>query len=485
MRITTVFIALLLCNGIFAQKSNKVLNEGEQDLIDYLFSDCTPSKPGASVWVISKGDLVYETNYGLANVGQGTKIDSNTNFRIASVTKQFTAACIMILVKNGQLNYTTNLRDIFPDFPEYGKNITIRHLLTHQSGIVDYNGFIEESRTKQLLDYEILEFLKQSQKTYFEPGTSYRYSNSGYAVLAQVIEKVSGISFATFVKREIFETLGMHNSMVFQQNQNIENRAFGYAVVNDSIRFNDQSITSAIQGDGGIYCSTSDYYKWDQALYKGELIPKKELEDAFIDWDNHSKTTKDGEGYGWFVEYQNGIKILHHSGGTAGFESQVIRIPDLELSIVLFSNRNWSSRNLRYKVRALASIFSEYKIPMPIEIVLKKEIEQNGILEGIDVYHTLKHEDHYKTKALELYYLGIIYLNQHRNKASKAVFKTITLDFPSYANAYYGLGIAYKRMNETKAAINSFKKAIELSADKNSTIATRSKQHLSELSGSN
>ena len=475
----------MLTNYSLAQNTAKPLSNSENELIGYLFGDCKPNQPGVSVLVVKKGEIIYEANYGLADVEKNIKITSSSNFRIASVTKQFTALAIMILIEKEKLSYDTKLTEIFTDFPEYGNKITVRHLLTHQSGLVDYNRFIEEDREEQLLDSDVLTYLKETHSSHFEPGSEYRYSNTGYAVLSQIVEKVSGMSFAKFMKKEVFHKLKMYNTTVFEANKKIEKRAYGYAVENDSIIPNDQSISSAIQGDGGIYCSINDYYKWDQALYSNKLVPKNILDDAFTDWDNHTKTKKDGEGYGWFIEYQNGIKILHHSGGTAGFESQVIRIPSIELTVVLFSNRNWTGRNLRYKVRALTSIFSNGKIPMPIEIVLKKEIEHNGVAKGLELYSSLKGDNNYKTSKPELYYLGIIYLNQNQNKEAEGIFNLLTKDFAKYANGFYGLGIVHKRIGKPDEAIKNFNKAIELSDDKNSRIVNRSKKYIEELTDKN
>ena len=440
----------------------ELLKEKDQQLIDYLFSDCMGEQPGASVMVIKKGKVVHEKSYGLANLENKVKIKPTSNFRIASVTKQFTAMAIMILVNQGSLTYETKLTEIFPDFPSYGADITIRHLLSNQSGLVDYFDYIDEDRTQQYLDAEILAGLMKTDSTYFPPGSQYGYSNTGYAVLAQVIEQVTKKSFAQFMEEAIFQKLGMTNSKVYEINKQVENRVFGYSVTKDSIAFNDQSATSAIQGDGGIYCSIKDYYKWDQALYTDKILPKNQLEDAFYNWEDNKRTNEGGYGFGWYVDYQDGQKVLNHSGGTAGFEHQVIRVPNLELSVVVFSNRNWTSRNLWYKAKALTSIYSNYQIPMPMYVMVRAGIDQEGIDNGLQTYDVLKDNNRYESPIFTLSHLGFEYRRRGNLKAAEAIFNKATVEVPSYFGGYYGLGVLYKDAKDTDKAIFNYQKVLEV-----------------------
>ena len=477
-----VLVCLLLA-GCISDKSGVTANltKEDQELIKYLFSDFDENEPGASVLVIKEGEVIHRANYGLTSIENGQKNSSDANFRIASIAKQFTAMAIMILEHQGKLTYETTLHEVFPNFPDYGKDINIRHLLSNQSGIVDYYDFIDEEREEQYLDAEILDSLRTVDSTYFHPGSQYRYSNAGYAVLSQVVESVSGMSFADFLKKEIFDKLGMTTTQVFELTKPITNRAYGHSFEDGSYVLNDQSQTSTIQGDGGIYSSVMDYYKWDQALYTEQLIPSDKLNDAFSDWDNNQKTDTEGYGYGWYIDFSGDIKILNHSGGTAGFEHRVSRIPSLDLTIVLFSNRDGHDRGLLHKVNGLKSIYSDYKIPMPMEIPIKKEMDQKGIKSGIEKYDQLKNDDRYIHDKTTLNYLGFEYRRIKKVEEAEALFIKATQVHPDYFGGYYGLGHTYKNTDSAKAIIN-FKKVIELGTEGEDWMIERSNDLIQELS---
>lgn len=477
-----IFFLLFLTNcANTSNNTETVLNIEESQLIDYLFSTYSGKTPGLSYVVIKEGEIVRKESYGFANLEDNISSKSKTNYRIASVSKQFTAMAIMILEHQGKLSYETKLTEIFPDFPAYGNNINIRHLITHQSGVIDYDQFIIEGRTEQLLDAEVLEGLKKMDSTYFIPGSEYRYSNSAYAVLAQIVEKVSGNSFAHFMKQEIFIKLGMSQTSVFELNKTITNRAFGYSLENDSIKFNDQSVTSAIQGDGGIYSNVLDYYKWDQALYTNRLLPKNKIEEAFYDWNDNVKTQKEGYGYGWYIDFENDIKVLNHSGGTVGFASRVSRIPSLNLTIAIFSNHDGHDRNLMHKVNALTSIYSEYKISMPIDIIMKKEIDQKNVKSGIKIYDKLKSDPKYTYGKTTLGYLGAEYYRMEKLEEAKVLFLKSIDEFPDYFGGYFGLGRLYKKLGETEKSKLNFQKVIELELDEEPWIFDYVKTELEKL----
>ena len=294
--------------------------------------------PGFSYAVIQNGEIIENKNFGLANLNNKQKAQNNTNYRLASVTKQFTAFAVLMLIDKGKLSLTTNLTDIFDDFPEYGKKITIQQLLTHTSGLLDYENLMNDNRTDPILDKEVLHLLKEQDSTKFVPGSKYDYSNSAYAVLAQIIEKISGKTFKYFIETEIFKPLKMKNSVVYTRDTKIKNRAYGYIVRNDSIIFNDQSMTSSVQGDGGIYTSINDYYKWDQALENNTLLSEKLKNKAYSIQSKINESEWD-YGYGWRIKYDKNTKIISHSGHTCGFTNYVVKIPKQRLTIVLFSNR--------------------------------------------------------------------------------------------------------------------------------------------------
>src|SRR5579863_6701064 len=288
-------IALILVWSLFAfdvlgtahaQEKNN-LNSG----IDGILSAAAANnQPGVAALVKKDGKTVLSKGYGLRRVGAADHIDSQSNFRLASFTKQFTAMGIMLLVHDGKLRYDQSLTEIFPDFPAYGKNITVRNLLNHTSGLPDYEALMEKaektngplwSPEHQIQDAEVLDLLKRETTGKFPPATSWAYSNSGYVVLGLLIAKVSGSSYREFLQARIFTPLHMDHTLVYQKGINeISNRAYGNTKEGDSFKETDQSATSATLGDGGIYSNLDDLSKWDDALRKHTLLSVAEMQPA-------------------------------------------------------------------------------------------------------------------------------------------------------------------------------------------------------------
>lgn len=249
----------------------------------------------------------------------------------------------MILNSRGQLDYELTLTDIFPDFPEYGSNITVKHLLHHTTGLIDYFTLIADTVSQQLKDQDVLNLMMTQTTTYFPPGTEYRYSNSGYALLAMVVEKVSGRGFADFLEENIFSPLGMSNSIAYENGiSTVENRAYGYSLIDNEYTRDDQSLTSAVLGDGGIYSSLDDMFKWDQSINTNQLVPFTILNEAFI-----SGTLANGEetgyGFGWLLDSYLYRHRAYHTGSTRGFRNVYMRFPDEKMSILILTNRNSGS----------------------------------------------------------------------------------------------------------------------------------------------
>jgi CubicO group peptidase (beta-lactamase class C family) len=308
--------------------------------IDQLFDAYNgKNTPGAAVMVIKNGKPIFKKAYGVANLDGKTPTTTETNFRLASVTKPFTAMCIMQLVQSGRLGYDHNLQQIFPEFPAYGQQITIRHLLQHASGLIAYEDLIPDTATVQVLDNDVLRMMMSQDSTYFPPGTQYRYSNSGYAVLAMIVQKISGKSFAQFLQENIFRPLGMKNTIAYEKGiSTVKNRAMGYRQEGGQFIFSDQSVTSAVLGDGGIYSSVEDLLKWDRALYTEKLVKQETLAAAFA-----PGVRLDGKaldyGFGWHLDQFNGHRRVMHTGSTSGFRNVIQRYPDDKLTVIILTNR--------------------------------------------------------------------------------------------------------------------------------------------------
>jgi CubicO group peptidase (beta-lactamase class C family) len=334
--------------------------------IDSILSrDIEPDAPGLAALVKDHGRILFEKGYGVRELSTRAKIDPQTNFRLASFTKQFTAMAVMLLVQDHKLHYDDRLTAIFPDFPAYGKAIMVRHLLTHTSGLPDYETLMEQeekakgsiwSAEHQIQDNEVLSLLEKQSAGKFAPGTSWAYSNSGYVVLGLIIAKVSGMPYREYLQRNIFAPLGMNHSVVYQKGINeVDRRAFGHSKEKDTLVRTDQSSTSATLGDGGIYSNVVDLAKWDEALQKHTLLSEEEMAPALspvvladgaqphwpkdTDSDNLAPGKPVAYGYGWFLDPYEGHPRLWHSGSTMGFRTVIERFPSDGLAIVILCNR--------------------------------------------------------------------------------------------------------------------------------------------------
>lgn len=310
-------------------------------MLDSLFAEFDqPNSPGASVMVIRDGKILLARGYGLANLEEKLPCRPETNFRLASVTKQFTAMAIMILAEQKKLSFDERLTDFFPGFPEYGRSITLRHLLSHTSGLIDYEDVIPKGTTIPVLDQDVLRLLMQQDQTYFPPGTKYRYSNSAYALLALIVEARSGSTFARFLKQHIFDPLKMTNTVAYEAGLcTVPYRAYGYSTRASGFERTDQSLTSSVLGDGGIYSSVTDLYKWDHALYTTRLVSRKMLEQAFTPGPQ-TDLPDTHYGFGWYLGTYRGLKEIWHRGTTRGFTTRIARFPEKKFTVIILTNRN-------------------------------------------------------------------------------------------------------------------------------------------------
>jgi CubicO group peptidase (beta-lactamase class C family) len=323
--------------------------------IDSIFSSVTePDAPGLAVLVRKNGRTFFERGYGLRDLRTHVKIDPATNFRLASCTKQFTAMAIMLLVHDGKLAYNTRLTDVFPEFPAYGKSITIRNLLNHTSGLLDYEDLMPQpaantppDKQPQISDAGVLALLEKQSTTKFPPGTKWAYSNSGYVLLGEIVAKISGESFPRFLDNRIFAPLGMHNTLAFVKGKTaVPHRAFGYSKQGSGWQETDQDSTSATLGDGGVYSSLDDLAEWDAALAQHTLLSAKEIEPALtpVVVPNGGPLGPDNEpaayGFGWFLNPYKGHPRMWHYGETIGFRTSIQRFTGDGLTIIILSNRS-------------------------------------------------------------------------------------------------------------------------------------------------
>ncbi len=310
--------------------------------IDDILKNYKGANPGAAIAIIKNEKLLFSKNYGLSDLEANVKVTNQSNFRLASVSKQFTAAAILQLIQNDKLSLQTRLSDCLPELPAYAKEISIKQLLNHTSGILDYDDFIDESgNIDQLSDADVLKACINFKKTYFIPGAQYRYSNTAYVLLGLIIEKYSGLSYPNYLAKYIFEPLKMKNTIVYVKGlNNIKNRAYGYSKTQENWVRKDQSSTSATLGDGGIYSNLTDLVKWDASLYTDKILPSNILLTAF-EQQSLNNGTKIDYGFGWHLKKSNaGKTIVYHTGSTTSFRNIIYRIPEEKLSVILLTNRN-------------------------------------------------------------------------------------------------------------------------------------------------
>lgn len=331
-----------------------------ETFVDSLFADFNaPASPGAAVLVAVDGKVLVSKGYGFADLESRTPVTPHTNFRLASVTKQFTAMATMLLVQEKKLRLDETLTDIFPDFPAYGKRVTVRHLLTHTGGLHDYEDFVPDSQATQVLDADVLRQMMKLDSTDFAPGSRFSYSNTGYAMLAMIVEKRSGVRFADFLKTRIFDRVGMPWTLAREEGRTpVQRRAYGYSRRDGAWLRTDQSSTSAVLGDGGIYSSVSELYRWSNALETRELLGDS-LRAMIFRRGVHADTLGSDYGFGWYLENRHGLSRTRHTGSSIGFRNAIIRYPSIRATIIVLTNRANANAN------ALAEAIAERLTAIP------------------------------------------------------------------------------------------------------------------------
>jgi D-alanyl-D-alanine carboxypeptidase len=302
------------------------------------------NEPGAVVVISRSNKTIFKKGYGLANVQTKQGITSSTHFNIGSLTKQFTAFCIVQLAEKKRLLLNDKLVKYFPDFnKKTGNLITIQQLLTHSSGIIDHYAFTDTTITKHATDKDVLNAVKNIDSTYFTPGTKYRYSNTAYCLLAMIIEKISGMSYHDYIKQNIFGPLSMKNAAVLQIGTPVYNSAYGYDYDSSKKIFSkldaDESIFFSTEGDGGIYTSIDEYLHWFHSLQYPLPANKAIVEKARSPQYIIDPVNKLSYGYGWFISDKDTARAVYHTGSNGGFRAIVFSIPAQNYTVAIFSNR--------------------------------------------------------------------------------------------------------------------------------------------------
>jgi len=404
---------LILLSFIYSNAQTNLLDQNKKDKVDKLFQKWDhPNTPGVAIGIIQNGKMLYSKGYGLANLEHQILNTPHTAFEIASNSKQFTAACIVLLSQQGKLDLDQSLSSIFPDFPAYAKTINIKNLLYHTSGLRDYAQITYLSGTRPndyYDDNDVLKWIKGQQKLNYPSGEKYLYTNSGYWLLGQIVQKVSGMSLAKFAQKEIFEPLNMSNTHFFDDNSMvIKHRASGYIPSRSGTFFNLLSTRENV-GDGGGYTTVEDMKKWDDEFYE-----QKVLNASFWKLMTTRGVLNNGEtityASGLELKEYKGLKTIDHGGRAPGYWSNILRFPEQKLTVIVFTNREDANATpLGYRI---ADLFLKNKFVYQVK---KNETKRN--IRFIKLTN----------KTLRRYEAS--YWNAEDKKSRKVFFKNDTLMF--------------------------------------------------------
>lgn len=447
--------------SIFAQDKAKQIEELLNKYNEY-------GQFNGSALVAENGKVIFKKGFGLANMEWNIPNQSDTKFRLGSISKQFTALLIVKLAEEGKIKLDVPITTYLPDYPkENGDKITIHNLLTHTSGIPNYTAAPNFLKDKSRLPFTPSEFVKTFDKLplEFTPGEKFRYSNSGYFLLGYIIEKISGKTYEQYLQEVILTPLKMANTGYDHFEVILKNRAAGYEKNGKNISnasFIDMSIPYAA---GSLYSTVEDLYLWDQALYTTKLLSQKSMESLFKPY---IKAWNGFYGYGWSTEeVANGdkekLKVIEHGGGINGFNTLISRIPaDKDLVVLLNNTGGTVLGEINSGIRA---ILYNQPVNQPKKSLAQEVLEvftEKGLTAGTETYKKLKTDPTYGIKEGDINSAGYQLLQSGKKKEAIEVFKINVETFPKSGNAYDSLGEAYLADGDKKAAIANYSKSVAL-----------------------
>lgn len=295
--------------------------------------------PGIALLVIENSKISFESAYGFASLEKKIKIDSKSNFRMASISKQFTGMALAMLEESGKLDKNKYITEYISNLPKYCEQIQVKHLTHHMSGLPDYDAALcSTDKNKIPLKHDnICEFLKSNTSLNFTPGSKFEYSNTGYNLLGKLIENVSGTSYKDFMINNIFKKIDMKNSTIISSPKSrIKNRVIGYSE-SPMFDLNDYNSGNYLVGEDGVYSSLTDMYNWIMAI-ENNLLVSKETQNRIFSKTNTNEGDEVAYGYGWFIEDYHGHKMYIHSGCWVGFNTMIIYFPDDKLWFLGLAN---------------------------------------------------------------------------------------------------------------------------------------------------
>jgi len=332
-RLSVLIFILFSCGFANAQRLNNQLDS----LINNRLKDVAP---GCVILVAKNGKVIYEKGFGVADLELNVPMKPNMVFRLGSVTKQYTAIAILQLVEQGKISLQDSIQKFIKDFPNKGHTITIENLLTHTSGIIDYESLDMNIPYVYRLDFPVKQFVDslEHHPLVFTPGSKFSYCNSNYFLLGYIIELITGKTYAKYMQQHIFTPIGLTNTYYDDEKQVIPNRVSGYAKwQDDKYDRADYIGMSQVYAAGALMSNVEDMFKWHQALYAYKLVKKETLEKAFTPFKLTDGTFSE-YGYGWFIKDLEGSKTIEHAGGIDGFQSDDIYLPKQDIFIATLYN---------------------------------------------------------------------------------------------------------------------------------------------------
>lgn len=417
-----------------------------------------------TVLVADNGKLVFKKGYGMANMEYSIPNTTDTRFRLASLTKQFTAMLIMQLVEQSKLRLEGKITDYLADYPKTaGDKITLHHLLTHTSGIPNYSD-LPDYRTFERNRHRPADLIKKFSDLplKFEPGSQFAYSNSGYILLGAIIEKVTGKPYEKVLQENIFTPLQMHNSGYDVSYKVLPRRASGYErwnLVYQNASYVDMSVPYAA---GALYSTVEDLALWDKALYTDKLLSASSKAILFTPY-------KNGYAYGWGVgkiqvgQLKDSIQVMSHEGAINGFKTSLIRIPTKKQLVVLLDNTG--SSNLIAMQNDILRILYNQPFDLPkvsVAYVLGNAIQNNSLADALNQYEKIRKQPAYILNEQEINQMGYNIMGAGKIKEAIALMNINVIEFPRSANVWDSRGEAYMVNGEKAKAILDYKKSLEL-----------------------
>jgi CubicO group peptidase (beta-lactamase class C family) len=416
-----------------------------------------------SMLVADGGVVLLKNGYGMANFEWDIPNAPDTKFRLGSITKQFTSMLVMQQVEKGKITLDDPVARYLPDYPKpQADKVTIRHLLTHTSGTPNYTENRELMRDRSSYPLEKLVAAFSSLPLEFEPGTQWKYSNSGYVVLGAILEKVTGMPYEQALQEGILGPLGMKNSGYDHSEPIIKKRASGYDKQDRMMntRFLDMSVPFSA---GALYSTVEDLFLWDRALYTERLISEKSKAEYFKPFLRHYA-------FGWGVSYakvgesSDSVLAISHGGGINGFNTLIMRVPARQQLIVLLNNTGGTA--LDDMAKGILGILYDKPFAAPRQSLsdrLAVLIKDKGMTGALATFRELKARttEYYMSEA-EINQLGYTLMQSGKAREAIEVFKLNVEAFPKSWNVYDSLGEAYMTDGQKALAIENYEKSVQM-----------------------